>query len=122
MYRICIKPIAKYDKRVRNIMSKRFHGALAAVLAFVLVLGLFPTVALPAQAAEGDASSEGYVIFEETFDKNPDGTLVSGHTYGTPVGDAATISDGCLNYTTGTTNSYYTFTISDLDIPAYQDK
>lgn len=100
-------------------MSKRFHGALAAVLAFVLVLSLFPTVALPAQAAEGDASSEGYVIFEETFDTDSNGALVSGHTY-SKTGDTATISDGCLNYTTGTTNSYYTFTISDLDIPAYQ--
>lgn len=102
-------------------MSKRFHGVLAAALAFVLVLSLLPTAALPAQAAEGDVSSEGYVIFEETFDKNADGTLASGHTYVESTGrNGFAIKDGCLTDTNGTTNEYITFNVPSIHIPKAQ--
>ncbi len=101
-------------------MSKFFKKALAAVLVLALIAVLLPATAITAKAADGDVSSEGYVLFEETFDKNPDGTLVSGKTY-----SKGTISDGYMTFTNGTNSTtsgreYTDITISGFDIPNVQ--
>ena len=92
---------------------------LAAVLVLALVLSVVPAVATTAQAADGDITSGGYVLFEETFDTNVDGTLKSGHTYAKTQGTLA-VADGYLTDTNGTTKEYITFTVNNVDIPRFQ--
>lgn len=91
---------------------------LAAVLVFALVLSVVPGVAMTAQAAEGDASSNGYVLFEETFDTDANGNLLSGHEF-TPVYQSNhTIKDGKLSFASEQENKYLDFDLTGLRIPA----
>ena len=46
-------------------MRKLVMKSLAALLALALLLTVLPATAMTAKAADGDVSSEGYVIFEE---------------------------------------------------------
>lgn len=90
---------------------------LAAVLAFALVLSVVPGVAMTAQAAEGDASSNGYVLFEETFDGTKE-QLLSGYTYSGIASNRVSIQNGCVTFADYTANQYLEITLSDLRIPA----
>ena len=101
-------------------MSKRFHGVLAAVLAFVLVLSLLPTAALPAQAAE--TSSGGYVLFEETFDKDGNGNLKSGNTFTPGYQSNHTIANSQVSFASGSSNQYIDFVLSGLAVPVLSSK
>ena len=99
-------------------MRKLMKKAFAALLALVLVAGVFPATAMTAEAAEGDVSANGYVLFEETFDTDANGNLLSGYAF-TPVYQSNhTISDGKLSFASEQANKYLTFTFSDLRIPA----
>ncbi len=100
-------------------MSKLMKKALAAVLTLVMVVALFPAVV---QAAEGDVSSNGYVLFEETFDTDASGNLVSGHTYSNFAGTTASLGNGCLNFSDNTANRYWELDLSNLVIPASSDR
>ena len=93
-------------------MSKLYRYA-AAALAFVMILCAFPAVALTAQAA--DTTSGGYVIFEETFDTNSDGSLKSGHTFSKT--GSCTIANGLLTVAAGANRHYLDFAVSGFHVP-----
>lgn len=93
-------------------MSKLYRFA-AAALVFVMILCAFPAVALTAQAA--DTTSGGYVIFEETFDINTDGSLKSGHTYSKT--GSCTIANGLLTVAAGANRHYLDFAVSGFHVP-----
>lgn len=90
---------------------------LAAVLVFALMLSVVPGVAMTAQAAEGDVSSAGYVLFEETFDGTKE-QLLSGYTYTNINSSRVSIRNGILSFSDYTANDYLEITLSDLRIPA----
>lgn len=99
-------------------MRKLVMKSLAALLALALLLTVLPATATTAKAADGDISSEGYVLFEENFDGAAD-ALTSGHTYTKPAG-SLTVGNGYLTDTNGTSNEYIQFVVNNVEIPKAQ--
>ncbi len=95
-------------------MRKLVMKSLAALLALALLLTVLPATATTAKAA--DVSSDGYVIFEETFDTDANGNLKSGNTF-SKTGNTHTIANGLLTFAAGNNRHYLDFVLSDLAIP-----
>lgn len=101
---------------MNTLCMRLLSVALVLAMTFVLV----PATAQKAEAADGDVTSDGYVLFEEDFNHASLAELKAEHNY-YQTGLTPTIEDingdKCLVYTNPTSNSNLQFTFSDLDIP-----